>query len=56
MCFSGRAMDHAWEPVRTLGGVNSPVTAPTWAGPSPLIGGHRDGRVRASGIPARAVL
>jgi hypothetical protein len=44
------------ESVRTLDGENSPVAAPAWAGRALLITGHRDGRVRAYGLPSRAAL
>ncbi|GKQ40739.1 WD40 repeat domain-containing protein [Streptomyces sp. A012304] len=43
-------------PVRTLDDVDSAVAALAWAGPHLLITAHRDGRVRAYGLPSRTTL
>ncbi|MEU6352417.1 hypothetical protein ABZ896_24350 [Streptomyces sp. NPDC047072] len=43
-------------PVRVLDEVTSPVAALAWAGPHLLITAHRDGRVRAYGLPSRTAL
>ncbi|MEV8017548.1 hypothetical protein AB0O76_14635 [Streptomyces sp. NPDC086554] len=43
-------------PFRTLDGDGTPLAAPAWAGPHLLIAAHRDGRVRAHGLPSRTAL